>query len=70
MRGYRKRRYLSEDFLSDNGYSSYRDYLYDLIEDGSVDAKEIAQDLVYWVNERDLEKFLEVRYLLPAEDDL
>ena len=69
MREYRKRRHLSEDFLSDNGYSSYRDYLYDLIEDGHVDAKEIAQDLVYWVNERDIEHFMRVRYLIPDDND-
>lgn len=59
-----------DERLEKMGYDNYADYLFDLIENGEVDAKEIAKDLAYWVSDRDLEKFLEVRYLLPAEDDL
>ena len=42
----------------------YSDMLFDMIEDGMVDAKAIAEDLIYWCSEDDIEHYMRVNDLL------
>ena len=60
---------LDEDF--DSGVREYSDMLFDMIEDGSVDAKQIAEDLIYWCSEDDIKRYMQVNDLIweEAEDD-
>jgi len=51
------------------GVREYSDMLFDMIEDGAVDAEEIAKDLIYWCSEDDIKRFMEVRDLLPDEEE-
>ncbi|MBO7211315.1 MAG: hypothetical protein J6V44_09985 [Methanobrevibacter sp.] len=52
---------------SDSGIE-YRDMMYDMVENGDVDAGEILRDLIYWVTEDDMEEFMRIRNLIPKED--
>lgn len=49
----------------------YTDMLFDMVEDGIVDAKEILQSLMYWCSEDDVKKFMQVNDLLwePEEEE-
>ena len=52
---------------SDSGIE-YRDMMYEMVENGDVDAEEILRDLIYWVTEDDMEEFMRVRNLIPKEE--
>lgn len=52
---------------SDSGIE-YRDMMYEMVENGEVDAEEILLDLIYWVTEDDMEEFMRVRDLIPKEE--
>ena len=61
---------LDESLFEDYGnVREYSDQLFDMIEEGLVDAKEIAQDLIYWCSEDDIKRFMEVRDLIWNEED-
>ena len=59
---------LKEDYSDVRHYS---DMLFDMIEDGMVDATHIAQDLIYWCSEDDIERYMQVNDLIweDKEDD-
>lgn len=52
---------------SDSGIE-YRDMMYEMVENGEVDAEEILLDLIYWVTEDDMEEFMRIRDLIPKEE--
>lgn len=52
---------------SDSGIE-YRDMMYEMVENGDVDAEEILLDLIYWVTEDDMEEFMRIRDLIPKEE--
>lgn len=58
---------LFEDYNSDVRH--YSDMLFDMIEEDMVDAKQIAQSLIYWCSEDDIERFMEVNELIWDEDE-
>lgn len=58
---------LDEDFNS--GVREYSDMLFDMIEDGVVDAKQIAEDLIYWCSEDDIKHYMKVNDLMFEEDE-
>ena len=61
---------LDESLFEDYGnVREYSDQLFDMIEEDMVDAKEIAQDLIYWCSEDDIKRFMEVRDLIWDEDE-
>ena len=72
-------RYYLDDFIrtsfnesaklneSDSGIE-YRDMMYEMVENGEVDAEEILRDLIYWVTEDDMEEFMRIRDLIPKEE--
>lgn len=41
----------------------YSDMLFDMIDEGAVDAAEIAKDLIYWCSEDDIKHYMRVNYL-------
>lgn len=47
----------------------YSDMLFDMIEEGLVDAESIAKDLIYWCSEDDIEHYMRVNGYLDYEDD-
>ena len=47
----------------------YSDMLFDMIEEGMVDAENLAKDLIYWCSEDDIEHYMRVNDLL-IEDDI
>lgn len=51
---------------SDSGIE-YRDMMYEMVENGDVDAEEILRDLIYWVTEDDMEEFMRIRDLIPKK---
>lgn len=58
---------LFEDY--DSGVRYYSDMLFDMIEDGIVDAEYIAKDLIYWCSEDDIEHYMRVNDLLSDDED-
>lgn len=58
---------LFEDYDSDIRH--YSDMLFDMIEEGVVDAAEIAKDLIYWCSEDDIEHYMRVNDLMWEEDE-
>ena len=52
---------LFEDYDSDVRH--YSDMLFDMIEEGSVDAAEIAKDLIYWCSEDSIKEYMRVNQL-------
>lgn len=53
-------------------YSNVREYsdmLFDMIEEGIVDAEAIAKDLIYWCSEDDIKRYMEVNDLIEIEYD-
>ena len=58
---------LDEDFNS--GVREYSDMLFDMIEEGMVDAKQIAEDLIYWCSEDDIKHYMKVNDLMFEEDE-
>lgn len=72
-------RYYLDDFIRtsfnesvnlNESYSGieYRDMMYEMVENGEVDAKEILLDLIYWVTGEDMEEFMRLRNLIPKEE--
>ena len=47
----------------------YSDILFDMIEDGMVDAKQIAEDLIYWCSEDDIEHYMRVNDLMFDDEE-
>lgn len=61
---------LDESLFEDYGnVREYSDMLFDMIEEGMVDAEEIAKDLIYWCSEDDIKRFMELRNLIWDEDE-
>lgn len=58
---------IDEDFNS--GVREYSDMLFDMIEEGMVDAKQIAEDLIYWCSEDDIKHYMKVNDLMFEEDE-
>lgn len=58
---------LFEDYDSDVRH--YSDMLFYMIEEEVVDAKQIAQSLIYWCSEDDIERFMRVNELIWEEDE-
>lgn len=48
----------------------YSDMLFDMIDEDVVDAKEIAKDLIYWCSEDDIKRFMELRDLIPDDEEI
>ena len=46
----------------------YSDMLYEMIEEGMVDAEQIAKDLIYWCSEDDIEHYMRVNDLIIEGD--
>lgn len=57
---------LFKESIVDEDYNvrEYSDQLYDMIEDDVVDAKKIAEDLIYWCSEDDVKEFMRVNDLI------
>lgn len=53
---------LFEDYASDVRH--YSDILSDMIEEGAVDAADIAKDLIYWCSEDDIKRYMKVNGLI------
>lgn len=51
------------------GTRDYSDMLFDMIEAGTVDPVQIAEDLIYWCTEEDIEKYMKVNNLIFEEDE-
>lgn len=51
------------------GTRDYSDMLFDMIEDGTVDPVQIAEDLIYWCTEEDIEEYMRVNNLIWEEDE-
>lgn len=51
------------------GVREYSDMLYDMIESGEIDAKSIAEDLIYWCSEDDIRQYMIVNDIVDIEDD-
>lgn len=60
---------LDESLFEDYTVRYYSDTLYDMIENGIVDAKSIAQDLIYWCSEDDIKHYMRVNDLLSYDED-
>lgn len=56
---------LNEDY----NVREYSDMLYDMVEDGTVDAKSIAEDLIYWCSEDNIKRYMEVNELISSEEE-
>lgn len=54
--------------MEDNRNREYSDMLFDMIEDGSVNAEELAKDLIYWLSEDDVKKYVLANGLIYEED--
>lgn len=52
---------LFEDY--DSNIRHYSDMLFDMIDEGAVDAAEIAKDLIYWCSEDDIKHYMRVNNL-------
>lgn len=46
----------------------YSDMLSDMIDDGVIDAKNLAKDLIYWCSEDDIRRYMEVNDLIIYDD--
>ena len=55
---------LKESLKEDYNTREYSNKLYDMIEDGMIDAEKIAKDLIYWCSEDDIEKYMRVNDLI------
>ena len=55
--------------LNESSVRHYTEMLYDMMEDGLIDAKTLASDLMYWLSEDDVEHFMRVYDLLWQEDE-
>ena len=55
-------------YTEDVDVRHYSDMLFDMIEDGTVDPKVIAQDLIYWCSEDEIEHYMRVNDLMFEED--
>jgi len=53
---------LFEDYDADVRH--YSDILFDMIEEGALDAADIAKDLIYWCSEDDIKRYMEVNQLI------
>ena len=58
-----------KEYYGDNNVREYSDMLFDMIEEGLVDAEYIAKDLIYWCSEDDIKKYMEVNDLVDYEDE-
>lgn len=65
-----KKKEKSKHLCEDYGVREYSDMLYDMIENGEVDAKNIAEDLIYWCSEDDIEKYMKVNELIFEDDEI
>lgn len=52
---------LFEDYDSDVRH--YSDMLFDMIEEGAVDAADVAKDLIYWCSEDNIKRYMEVNMM-------
>jgi hypothetical protein len=57
---------INEDYST----REYSDQLYDMIEDDMVDAKKIAEDLIYWCSEEDVREYMRVNDLILNGEDV
>jgi hypothetical protein len=46
----------------------FSDMLFDMIENDEIDAKSIAEDLIYWCSEDDIKRYMEVNDIIDIED--
>jgi hypothetical protein len=60
----KKKKHLCEDY----DVREYSDMLYDMIENDIVDAKKIAEDLIYWVSEDDIAEYMRVNEIIDDQD--
>lgn len=63
---------LFKESIVDEDYNvrEYSDQLYDMIEDDTVDAKKIAEDLIYWCSEDDIKEYMRVNDLIFDDEDM
>ena len=54
----------------DTGVREYSDRLYDMLQDGVLDALNTACDLIYWCSEDDIQEYMRVNDLLYDEEEL
>jgi len=47
----------------------YSNNLFDMLEEGLVDAKWLAEALIYWCSEDDIQRFMEVNDLIFEEEE-
>ena len=55
--------------MNESSVRHYTEMLYDMMEDGLIDAKTLASDLMYWMSEDDIKHFMRVNDLLWQEDE-
>ena len=60
---------MSNPICESNGVREYSDMLYDMLEEGELDAKSIAQDLIYWCSEDDIKKYMIVNDIIDDEPE-
>lgn len=59
----------SKHLCEDYNVREYSDQLYDMIEDDMVDAKKIAEDLIYWCSEDDIKEYMRVNDLIFDDEE-
>lgn len=50
------------------GPREYSEKLFDMVQDGIIDAKGLAKNLIYWLSEDDVKRYMEVTGLLDDEN--
>lgn len=60
---------LKKHLHESHGARYYTDMLYDMLENDEVDAKNIAEDIIYWISEDDVEQYMRVNDILSEDED-